>query len=826
MFRLIFLAALASATLSAQVRFGISQAVFDLRNQEWQYLPEAAAATPQQTVASAEWKPVRVGMRWDEMGYPALKKGNFWVRFTFTADETLRARKTGFFATLIDDEADIFLNNEQIATVKYSLGALVRGPAIADFSSHLRYGKNNVLLLHVRDTYVRSPGLIGNVCLFQTLPYRRTAEGGIDVDGPGPFAVLLHLGDALLSNGKSTAFTRNDLAALSLPPYALRDDELVLVLPRREVRSDPRYRVDAAAIHPIRDNRPLDVVCGPLPATVGRYEFIDLPVELTAAYANAFDPRQIKLQAFIQTPSGRVEKVPGFFRQDFEQHAPSSEEEILLPVPGPAWHVYYRPRELGTFEVQLIAEDKSGIRKYDAGQFRSVQSGLPGYLRVSKRDPSFFEYDNGASFFGIGPSGWFRGRDYIFGGDTRWVSSRNLDAYYQRKAASGSTYEYLGSFHFGQLLINGGIIDQHVAWKLEHALRTLEHLGIRWLFFHDDVLRMSRYGLDALPYAATNGGSARDLNEVYFGQSVMDMQKDELRYLIGRMADSPSLWIWNIGDEWSHQPGNKFSTPMVRSWIAELHASVKQLDIYHHPHAIGEGRSSILSGGDVYLLEDWYLREISGASTTWKEGHKRDLIDFVPHQTAAVGERPFPLVNVEGGIYGWNSTIYQSGKPWGYPEAITFHQHLWLGLFMKNAVSGTDWLVNVLDHDAQLYHAKAFSNFLRGESLTAAPFQMASPSTTDPRLAAFALVNGNKTLAWAVNRTWNWRDQVEGRSSQTLSGQSIEVPVFRDGTFAVELWNTFSGAVDSTLSLTATNGKLTVPLPDVQKDIALKCFLK
>jgi hypothetical protein len=474
--------------------------------------------------------------------------------------------------------------------------------------------------------------------------------------------------------------------------------------------------------------------------------------------------------------------------------------------------------------VDLIAHDRSGIRKFDAGSFQCVEGRSPGYLRVSKRDPSYFEYDNGDFFYAIGPSGWYRGRDYLFGGQTRWVSSRKLVSYYERKAANRSNYEYLGTFHFGQILLNGGIVDQHIAWKLEHALRSMEKLGIKWLFFHDDICRMSRYGFDALPYAASNGGPARELNELYFSQSAMDWQKNELRYLVGRMADSPALWIWNIGDEWRRHFGNKFSIPMVRAWITELHAAVREMDVYRHPHAIGEGDESILNGGDVYLLEEWYLNHPPHPGGDWRKGRKRDLVDYCIKQVQAIGERSFPTINVEGGLFGWNNLIYQSGREWGYPEAITFHQHLWLGLFLKNAASGTDWLVNVLDSDKQLYHARALAQFLDGENLVAKPWRQVAPSSSDSSLTAFALATEGKSLAWVLNRTWNWLDFVEGRKPPPAASATVKIPVQLPGQYLIELWNTTTGAVEKTLTIQTGSAELTIPLPSIETDLALKCI--
>ncbi len=53
------------------------------------------------------------------------------------------------------------------------------------------------------------------------------------------------------------------------------------------------------------------------------------------------------------------------------------------------------------------------------------------------------------------------------------------------------------------------------------------------------------------------------MNEYYTNEESLRWQRNLLRYLVARMADSPSIWIWNIGDEWRDQPGNKLSVPLV-----------------------------------------------------------------------------------------------------------------------------------------------------------------------------------------------------------------------------------------------------------------------
>lgn len=814
------------ATLSswAAVRFDRTTHIIDLRQHDWQYRIASPGESPAAASAARDWRRIRVGWRWDEMGFPGLHHQPVWLRLTFEAPSGLRGERFGLFLTEVDDEADIYLNGRLLTTARYELGYAVPGPTVVDWTDAMRWDGPNEVLLQLRDKYVRSPGLIGNVCLYRTLPFKRTANGGIETEEAGGFSVVLHLGAALLSQGGRTSFSAAELRGLNLPPYILREDELVLLASADEVAPAPPHRVELDVVHPTRASAPLAVSSPPLPETVVRYGQLALPLEVRATYQNPFDPRDVKVMAVVLSPSGRVDKIPAFFHQEFQPVSLTGEEEILLPAKGPAWKVYYRPSELGEYSVEIFAQDRTGVKKHAAGKFRSIPGQAPGFLRVSRRDPRFFEYDNGDSFFAIGPSGWFRGRNYVFGGNPRWVPVSLMDAFYERKAANRSNYEYLGTFHYGRLLMRGGFIDQHTAWKLEHTLRTMERLGIRWLFFHDNIRRYYRYGLDAVPYAASQGGPVSSFHEIYTNETSLDWQKNELQHIVARMADSPSIWMWNIGDEWRDQPGNKLSVPMVRSWMKELHAFVRSIDAYGHPHAIGEGEEAILNGGDVLPVEGWYLNHPAHPQNNWRLGRKYDLAAHVEQQLEKYRDARFPLVDVEGGLYGWNGGIYQSGKPYGHPEALTFHQHLWLSLFLKSAAGGTEWLINVLDNDGQMFHAKAFAQYLDGIELTKRRWDRAPATASKPGLSAWALQSEGATLAWVLNRSYNWLDLVEGRKGAPIGGAELTVPVAQPGSYRVEFWNTLTGAKERTVNAIATGTSVRLPLGEVAMDAALKLY--
>lgn len=829
---------------SGMIEFGADKLLVDLRQTDWEYLARdpqwtgkvgfsrsaadmqrdaERAKTECEAVSKADgWKPIRVGRRWEPMGHPELNDKITWLRLRFYVPAELKGYRLGFFCTAVDDVADFYLNGIHLTRKMYYWGARIPEPVNVDLTPQVRFGAENLLMVRVNDSaQARGGGVLGRVFLCRTLPYERTARGGIALagDATGSVSVVLHLGDALLARGQQTAFTPAELRAMELPPYILRDDELVLVFPTETVKAAGPHRVQLDEVCATRDDRPLAVRCDRLPARAERFELLTIPIELAASYDNAFDPRQINVQAVVETPSGKTEKVPAFFWQDFTPVAIGEWEEILLPKRCSPWRLYYRPREIGVHKLHVLAQDKSGVRRTPDHKLEVADSKRKGFLRVSKSDPRFFEFDNGESYFGIGPSGWFRDENYIFGGNPRHISTRRLDEYYRRKAEGGSNYDYCLAEFFGRLYTRGGYIDQHVAWKCEHRLRTLESLGIYWVTCYDDLCRSTIYGLDTLPYSKAQGGPCSSVEELYLNERALEMQRDHLRYFVARMSDSPALLVWAIGDE--SQAGSRFSPLMVRSWIKELHNYVRAIDVYQHPHVIGEGPRSPAEGGDAIIIPDWYFKKEVDAVTLSLELMQK------------YGQFNCPLINPEGGMVEWTkpedsygprrALYYLTGERWKFPEAISFHNHLWISLFLKNAVGGTEWLGAFIVQRNETYHAAAMRAYLDGESLTQPRWEMATLGVSHPDLRAFCLVSEPKTLAWVQNRFYNWYEAGHlGKTPPTISGAEISVPVKKDGVCRIELWDTRTGKIVSKTNLRSTSQTVKYSLPPIEKDVALK----
>ncbi|MEN6497418.1 MAG: hypothetical protein ABFD16_24235, partial [Thermoguttaceae bacterium] len=280
-----------------------------------------------------------------------------------------------------------------------------------------------------------------------------------------------------------------------------------------------------------------------------------------------------------------------------------------------------------------------------------------------------------------------------------------------------------------------------------------------------------------------------------------------------------ALLLWAIGDE--GQAGSRFSPLMVRSWIKALHNYVRTIDVYQHPHAIGEGPISPSQGGDAVIIPDWYFKREVDAVTLSQE---------LMQKYAGFN---YPLVNPEGGMVEWTkpedslgpkrALYYLTGERWQFPEAISFHNHLWISLFLKNAVGGTEWLGAFIDRKNQLFHATAMRNYLAGESLTRPRWEIATPTVSHPDLRGFCLQSDGKSLAWVQNRFYTWFEAGhQGKTPPTVRGATLTVPVKTDGLYCVELWDTRTGKVIGSSQASSTAKAVNVALPPIEKDVALK----
>ncbi len=116
----------------------------------------------------------------------------------------------------------------------------------------------------------------------------------------------------------------------------------------------------------------------------------------------------ITAEALVTSPSGVQSRQPAFWRQEVVRTVDGAGPHYAELSSG-QWVVRVAPQEPGTHAVTLRARDASGDAEVPWGAFQATAAVRPGFIRVSREDPRYFEFSNRQLFFPIGPAS---GPDY------------------------------------------------------------------------------------------------------------------------------------------------------------------------------------------------------------------------------------------------------------------------------------------------------------------------------------------------------------------------------------------------------------------------------
>jgi len=96
-----------------------------------------------------------------------------------------------------------------------------------------------------------------------------------------------------------------------------------------------------------------------------------------------------------------VYQQPAFHYQQF-QDSLKNDREWFYPTQNYSWKVRFSPNVPGNWQFKLVAQDPSGRTETTPKSFTVSDSDHPGFLRVSRRDARYFEFDDGSYFPALG----------------------------------------------------------------------------------------------------------------------------------------------------------------------------------------------------------------------------------------------------------------------------------------------------------------------------------------------------------------------------------------------------------------------------------------
>lgn len=171
-------------------------------------------------------------------------------------------------------------------------------------------------------------------------------------------------------------------------------------------------------------------------ATVGKFEKLELSIPISGRYSNPFDPAQVDVSLELTTPTGRQLHLPAFYCQEYERRhvGPAGRQrDWMYPKGPPVWKARFAPMEIGRHRAVAILNDASGAAASQPVTFDCVPSGRKGFLRMSRKDPRFFEFSEGQPFFAIG-------QNLAFIGEQQHVTLSKAEEIFAQLATNGANY--------------------------------------------------------------------------------------------------------------------------------------------------------------------------------------------------------------------------------------------------------------------------------------------------------------------------------------------------------------------------------------------------
>lgn len=432
------------------------------------------------------------------------------------------------------------------------------------------------------------------------------------------------------------------------------------------------------------------------------YSLLEIDLNVTAEYENPFDPNDIDVIAIFTTPSGKKIKVPAFYYQEYRRKLINS-REVLEPIGNPYWKVRFTPTEIGQYSFYVEVRDRYGNKaRTEVKTFKAIPSDKPGFVRISKRDPRYLEFDNGRSIFFIGH-------------DVCWPSSRgtyDYDIWFSEMQKHGEniTRIWMAPWYFGiEWKTKVGYYDLAEAWRLDYVIRLAEKKGIYILLCfmnHGQLRREDQWAKN--PYNKENGGPLDKPEDFWSNDKAIELFKRRIRYIIARWGYSTHILAWELWNEVDLTDGYAERRDQVALWHKIMANYIKEVDPYDH--------LVTTSFANPYLdPKIWSLKEMEIITVhRYGPGGFKDIAGEVYKLIRSKWEQfKKPVIITEfGSDWRWPGIC---PRPYYYDdkEGVEIHNGIWASIMAASPSTAMLWWWDNYIHPYNLYyHFKALANYL------------------------------------------------------------------------------------------------------------------
>lgn len=318
----------------------------------------------------------------------------------------------------------------------------------------------------------------------------------------------------------------------------------------------------------------------------------ELAFDLKPRAVNPYDVESLEICGRITTPSGAQRELTPFLYQNFEAVNGAAGERIVPKGPK-HFRLRYRPGETGLHTYELVWRKGNGGQTLARGTFRVMPGAPPDFMRISRRNPRYFEHADGRFYY---PIGWNIAYpvDHPYGSSYVPYLPQEQSLTHIRKLlddladSGGNCVRAWICTWWNEIEWNGafdnysgiGRYNLKNAWLTDRLLDDCERRGIRMLLTTTDHSRLN-LGWNENPYSNGNGGFLWWAHGFWSHPSAIAATSKRLRYILARYADSPAILSWDFMSEADLVSG--YGWHEARSRLLAYMDLIRRLDPYRRP---------------------------------------------------------------------------------------------------------------------------------------------------------------------------------------------------------------------------------------------------
>lgn len=326
------------------------------------------------------------------------------------------------------------------------------------------------------------------------------------------------------------------------------------------------------------------------------------------------------------------------------------------------------------------------------------------------------------------------------------------------------------------------------------------------------------------PYNRSNGGPVATVAGFFSDPEAINLYKKQIRYIIARWGYSKNLLCWELWNE-VDAPGlcsgnYKTHANAIKGWHRRISEYIDDLDINNHP--VTTSFADSVNDPGIWTMEGIDLTTIH-RYTYYNPSYGELQFDTVKTVNDLVAKRYYdtskPVIIGEFALTpgGDIQRVYDQ-------DGIAFHNQLWSSLMSSGAATAMHWNWGSYIHANNLYyHYTPVSLYLAGEDLRATT-TFNNISRTADHLLYIGLQSEDKAYVWIQDRKHNYESVHSGYTPRSLSGEKLILTGLVNDTYTATYYDTRTGDIILTETVTASSGRLTLNLPDFKMDLAVKIY--